>query len=79
MKTLSSNCFLSLLCVLLSVIYIISHQPFLSIIPEKGTTKPRGSRQVDRPDDASFFKALVKIRHIKNKWDGLLDRPFAML
>ena len=33
MKTLSSNCFLSLLCVLLSVIYIISHQPFLSIIP----------------------------------------------
>lgn len=33
MKTLSSNCFLSLLCTLLSVIYIVSHQPFLSIIP----------------------------------------------
>ena len=33
MKTLSSNCFLSLLCSLLSVIYIIPHQPFLSIIP----------------------------------------------
>ena len=26
-----------------------------------------------------FFKALVKIQHIKNKWDGLLDRPFDML
>ena len=34
MKTFSSNCFLLLLCVLLSVIYIISHQPFLSIIPK---------------------------------------------
>ncbi|MBQ6769354.1 MAG: hypothetical protein IJP44_00080 [Bacteroidales bacterium] len=33
MKTLSSNCFFSLLCDLLSVIYIVSHQPFLSIIP----------------------------------------------
>ena len=39
MKTLSSNCFISLLCVLLSVIYIISHQPFLSIIPQNSWLK----------------------------------------
>ena len=33
MKAISSNCYYSLLYALVSVIYIISHQPFLSIIP----------------------------------------------
>ena len=70
MKTLSSNCFLSLLCVLLSVIYIISHQPFLSIIPEI-TIEPDGISILNCPGpDRSIPQSAIE------KGDNLKSRRY---